>query len=142
MDKEVEINLIKLADIIVNIAYISCCQLGVEISCNVFDLTSGFKPTVLLLLPVDPNSLIPFFNLSFKLGSGFWIVADPSYRLEDVSDCVVCLSSSLHFFYSEAEIFNLRMILTVLIKQFAVDLAFCTDIKSGFVARNDKEGQV
>ena len=139
MDKEVEINLIKLADIIVNIAYISCCQPGVEVSCNVFDLTSGFKPTVLLLLPVDPNSLIPFFNLPFKLGSGLFITGFIVSGLEDGSDCVVCLSSSLHFFYSEAEIFNLRMILTVLIKQFAVNLLFHTDIKNGSLVFDEEE---
>ena len=139
MDKEVEINLIKLADIIVNIAYISCCQLGVEISCNVFDLTSGFKPTVLLLLPVDPNSLIPFFNLSFKLGSGFWIVADPSYSLEDVSDCVVCLSSSLHFSYSEAGFLNLSVIPTSLLESFTTYLIFRTDIQSSNVVLNDEK---
>ena len=94
---------------------------------------------MLLLLPVDPNSFLPFLDLSFKLGSGLFITGLIVSGVKDGSDCVVCLSSSLHFFYSEAEIFNLGMILTVLIKQFAVNLLFHTDIKSGSVALDEEE---
>ena len=68
-----------------------------------------------MLSPVDYESFLPFLDLSFKLGEGIWIVAGPSFRVKDGSDSVVCLSSGIHFSYSEAESLNLGSIFTSLV---------------------------
>jgi len=136
------IYIVKVHNIVFKVAYISCCQSVAEVSCNVIDLARGFKSTVLLLLPVDPDSFLSLLYLSFKLGEGLFIAAEPSFSLEDGSDSVVCLSSGLHFSYSEAESLNLGVIPTSLVEQFAIQFFFRTDIQSGSAVLNDKKGQV
>ena len=61
-------------------------------------------------------------RLSLKLKEGVWIVLDPSFSVKDGSDYVVCLSSGLHFSYSEAESLNLGTILASLLKYKTRDL--------------------
>ena len=132
----------KVHNIVIKVIYIACRQPVAEVSCNVIDFARVFKSTVLLLRPVDPNSFLPFLDLSFKLGPGLWIITGPSFGVKDGSDCVVCLGSGLHYSYSEAESLNLGSILTSIQKFLAMNLLFCTDIQSGSVVLNDKEGQV
>ena len=128
MHVKVEVYSVKVGNIVIKVVYLSSDQAVVEVSRNLFKFASGFKSTVLLLLPVDPNSFLPLVSFSFKLGEGLWIITDPSVMLEDGSDCVVCLGSGLHYPYSEAESLNFRVILTSLLKNFTVNLLFCTDI--------------
>ncbi len=132
----------KVYNIVIKVIYIACRQPVAEVSCNVIDFALGFKSTVLLLLPVDPNSFLPFLDLSFKHGEGLWIITDPSVMLEDGSDCVVCLGPGLHVFYSEAESFNLGPVSTCLLKFVAINLRFRADIQSGSVVLNEKKGQI
>ena len=90
MHVKVEVYIVKVGNIVIKVVYVSGHQTVVEVSRNVIDFARGFKPTVLLLLPVDPNSFLPFLDLSFKLGEGVWITADPSFGVKDGSDCFVC----------------------------------------------------
>ena len=68
MHVKVEVYIVKVGNIVIKVVYVSGHQTVVEVSRNVIDFARGFKPTVLLLLPVDPNSFLPFLDLSFKLG--------------------------------------------------------------------------
>lgn len=97
---------------------------------------------MLLLLPVNPNSFLPLISFSFKLGKGFRIITDPSFRFENGSNCVVCLGPGLHVSYRQAKIFNPVIALTVFVKHFTIDLLFCTDVQTGSIVLNDKEGEV
>ena len=90
MHVKVEVYIVKVGNIVIKVVYVSGHQTVVEVSRNVIDFARGFKSTVLLLLPVDPNSFLPFLDLSFKLGSGLWIVAEPSFGVKDGPDCFVC----------------------------------------------------
>lgn len=112
MHVKVEVYTVKVGDVVIKVACVSSDQAVVEVSRNVFKFASGFKSTVLLLLPVDPNSFLPLFNFSLKPFKGVWIVADPSFSIDDGSDRVVCLSSGLYFSYSEAKTFNFGTVFT------------------------------
>ena len=116
MHVKVEVYIVKVGNIVIKVVYVSGHQTVVEVSRNVIDFARGFKSTVLLLLPVDPNSFLSLFHFSFKLGEGVWIAADPSFRVNNGSDGVVCLSSGLHLSYSEAETLNPGTILTFCLK--------------------------
>ena len=142
MHVKVEVYSVKVGNIVIKVVYLSSDQAVVEVSRNLFKFASGFKSTVLLLLPVDPNSFLPLVSFSFKHGEGLWIITEPSVMLEDGSDSVVCLGSSLHVSYSEAETFNPVIALTSLVKYFTINLLFRTDIQSNNVVLNEEEGQV
>ena len=92
-----------------------------------------------MLRPVDHESFLPFLDLSFELGEGIWIVADPSFRLEDGPDYSVCLDSSMQLSYSEAESLDFSTILTCFKEFVTVDLLFRTDIQSGSAVFNEEE---
>ena len=128
MHVKVEVNIVKVGNIVIKVVYFSSDQAVVKVSCNVIDLARDFKPAVLLLLPVDPDSYLSLVSFSFKLGEGLWIVADPSFRVKDGSDSAVCLGSGLHFSYSEAGFLNLGSVLTSLVKFITINLLFCADI--------------
>lgn len=61
----------KVHNIVIKVIYIACRQPVAEVSCNVIDFVRDFKSTVLLLLPVDPNSFLPLVSFSLKLREGF-----------------------------------------------------------------------
>ena len=125
MHVKVEVYIVKVGNIVIKVVYVSGHQTVVEVSRNVIDFARDFKSTVLLLLPIDPNSFLSLLDLSKELLKSISVCTSPLNRVPLPFYQCPSLVFSLNFFNSEACSRNLYVTSTSFLKKLTTNRFFC-----------------